>query len=112
MSVRAMKAGAVDFLTKPYRDQDLLDAIQHAVDQQRTSRERRTEITILRERHSSLTPREREVFGLVVRGLLKKQIAAELGASEKTIKIHGGQVMRKMQADSLADLKGTGQKLG
>lgn len=110
-SVRAMKAGAFEFLTKPYRDQELLEAIQHALDRHRTLRQKRSEMAVLQQRYASLTPRQREVFPLVTRGLLNKQIAAELGASEKTVKIHRGQVMRKMQAESLADLIRIGQKL-
>jgi FixJ family two-component response regulator len=104
MSVRAMKAGAVEFLTKPFREQDLLEAIQHGIAQHRAARERRAAISELQQRLDSLTPREHEVFFLVVSGLLNKQIADHLGASEKTIKIHRGQLMRKMQANSLADL--------
>lgn len=104
MSVRAMKAGAVEFLTKPFREQDLLEAIQHGIAQHRAARERRAAISELQQRLDSLTPREQEVFFLVVSGLLNKQIADHLGASEKTIKIHRGQLMRKMQANSLADL--------
>ncbi|HZW80938.1 MAG TPA: response regulator [Candidatus Deferrimicrobiaceae bacterium] len=104
MSVRAMKAGAVEFLTKPFREQDLLEAIQHGIAQHRAARERRAVISELQQRLASLTPREQEVFSLVVSGLLNKQIADHLGASEKTIKIHRGQLMRKMQAESLADL--------
>jgi FixJ family two-component response regulator len=104
MSVRAMKAGAVEFLTKPFREQDLLEAIQHGIVQHRAAREQRAAVGELEERVDSLTPREREVFPLVVSGLLNKQIAAQLGASEKTIKIHRGQLMRKMRAESLAEL--------
>ena len=104
MTVRAMKAGAVEFLTKPFRDQDLLDAIQQALERDRTTREHRGGIEELRSRFDSLTPREREVMGLVVAGLLNKQIAGELGTSETTIKIHRHQVMEKMGAGSLADL--------
>lgn len=104
MSVRAMKAGAVEFLTKPFRDQDLLDAIHQAVERDRTAREQRGEIDELRRRFESLTRREREVMGLVVTGLLNKQIAAEVGASETTVKIHRHQVMEKMGAGSLAEL--------
>jgi FixJ family two-component response regulator len=104
MTVRAMKAGAVEFLTKPFRDQDLLDAIQQALERDRIAREQRAEIEELRGRLDSLTPREREVMGLVVAGLLNKQIAGELGTSETTIKIHRHQVMEKMGAGSLAEL--------
>jgi FixJ family two-component response regulator len=104
MTVRAMKAGAVEFLTKPFRDQDLLDAIQQALERDRSAREQRGKIEELRMRFDSLTPREREVMGLVVAGLLNKQIAGELGTSETTVKIHRHQVMEKMGAGSLAEL--------
>ena len=104
MTVRAMKAGAVEFLTKPFRDQDLLDAIQIALERDRTRRVQETEVAKLRERYESLTPREREVMPLVVSGLLNKQIAAEIGASEATVKVHRSQLMRKMGAESVADL--------
>ncbi len=104
MSVRAMKAGAVEFLTKPFRDQDLLDAIQQAIERDRIARQERVEMVELRHRFDSLTPREQQVMGLVVTGLLNKQIAAELGTSEVTIKVHRGQLMRKMGANSLPDL--------
>src|SRR6201988_2294685 len=104
MSVRALKSGDVEFLTKPFRDQDLLDAIQQALERDRVAREHRGKIEELRSRFDSLTPREREVMGLVVAGLLNKQIAGELGTSETTIKIHRHQVMEKMGAGSLAEL--------
>jgi FixJ family two-component response regulator len=112
MSVRAMKAGAVEFLPKPFKDQDLLDALQHAIARDRSARQRRAELSELQGRYDSLIPREREVFPLVSSGLLNKQIAAELGRGEKTIKIHRSQVMRKMAINSLADLVRIAEKLG
>jgi FixJ family two-component response regulator len=111
MTVKAMKSGAVEFLTKPFRDQDLLDAIQQALQRDRVTREQRSEIDSLRERYGALTAREREVMSLVVSGKLNKQIASELGASETTIKIHRGRVMEKMQAGSLAELVRMADKL-
>ncbi len=111
MTVQAMKAGAVDFLTKPFRDQELLDAIHKAVERDRARREEQAGVEDLRKRYEELTPREREVMGLVVQGLLNKQIATDLGTSETTVKIHRGQVMRKMQADSLPDLVRMAERL-
>jgi len=112
MSVRAMKAGAVEFLTKPFRDQDLLDAIQVALERDRVRRQRQVETAVLRERFESLTPREREVLPLVVSGLLNKQVAAEVGTTEATVKVHRSQLMRKMGADSLPDLVRMAEKIG
>ena len=111
MSVRAMKAGAVEFLTKPFRDQDLLDAIEQAIDRDRELRKQQAGIADLRDRFERLTPREREVMELVVAGLLNKQIAVRLGISEITVKLHRHQVMEKMKADSLADLVRMSEKL-
>ena len=104
MSVQAMKGGAIEFLTKPFRDQDILDAIQHGLDQDRACLENEKKVTELRLRYETLTPREREVLSLVLTGRPNKQIAQEIGISEITVKVHRGQVMRKMGAASLPNL--------
>jgi FixJ family two-component response regulator len=112
MSVRAMKAGAVEFLTKPYRKNDLLEAIRASIERDRASRKERLEAGALRQRYEQLTPREREVMALVVAGLLNKQIAGELATSERTIKFHRAHIMQKMEAASLAELVQLAGQLG
>jgi FixJ family two-component response regulator len=112
MSVRAMKAGAVEFLTKPFRNQDLLDAINEAIERDRIALDRRAELTELRTRYEAVTTREREVMKLVVAGLLNKQIAARMGTTETTIKVQRGSLMRKMKAASVAELVRLAEKMG
>ena len=111
MSVRAMKAGATEFLTKPFREQDLLEAIQRSLEQQRVVRLRSAELRMLQQRYALLTPREREVFPCVTSGLINREIATQLGTSEKTIKVHRGQVMQKVNFNSLAQLIHMAEKL-
>ncbi len=112
MTVRAMKAGAVEFLTKPFREQELLEAVQRAISRHRQILDQRASMRVLQSRYELLTPREREVFPLVAGGLLNKQVAAELNASEKTIKVHRGQLMQKMEAHSLSELIRMAEQLG
>ena len=112
MTVHAMKAGAVEFLTKPFREQELLEAVQRAISRHRQTRDQRASMRVLQSRYELLTPREREVYPLVASGLLNKQVAAELNASEKTIKVHRGQLMQKMEAHSLSDLIRMAEQLG
>jgi FixJ family two-component response regulator len=111
MSVKALKSGAVEFLTKPFRDQDLLDAIQQALERDGIAQKEQAEVADLQKRHQALTLREREVMTLVVSGMLNKQIASEIGASEATVKVHRGNVMHKMQASSVVDLVRMADKL-
>jgi len=112
MSVRAVKAGAVEFLTKPFRDQDLLDAVRQALERDRQRRTQEAETTKLGKHYASLTSREQEVLGFILRGYINKQIAAEIGLSEPTVKLHRGRLMHKMQANSLAELIRMAQTLG
>ena len=112
MTVHAMKAGAVEFLTKPFREQELLEAVQRAISRHRQILDQRASMRVLQSRYELLTPREREVYPLVASGLLNKQVAAELNASEKTIKVHRGQLMQKMEAHSLSDLIRMAEQLG
>jgi FixJ family two-component response regulator len=112
MTVRAMKAGAVEFLLKPVREQDILDAVTQAIDKDRAARRQRTEIATVRARYASLTPRENEVATGITRGLLNKQVAADLGVTEITVKLHRRHIMEKMQASSLAELVRMIEKMG
>jgi len=112
MSVRAMKAGAVEFFTKPFRDQELLESIYHAIELDRTYRQQQAELRSIRTRYTFLTPRESEVMMLVVAGMSNKQIASAIGIRQATVKFHRGKVMRKMQVDSVADLVRTAERLG
>jgi FixJ family two-component response regulator len=112
MSVRAMKAGAVEFLTKPFRSRSLLDAVRAAIERERSAYQEQSETGELRQRYEQLTPREREVMALVARGLLNKQVASELATTERTIKFHRANIMQKMHAESLADLVRMTEKLG
>ena len=112
MSVQAMRAGALDFLIKPFREQSLLDAVQRAIERDRGAYAQRAALAELRGRYQSLSPREREIMTMVVRGLLNKQTAGELGTTEATVKVHRAKLMHKMQADSLADLIRMAEKLG
>jgi FixJ family two-component response regulator len=112
MTVRAMKAGAVEFLTKPFRDQDLIDSVHLALERDKARRKQEADVRTLRERFESLTPREREILPLVVSGLLNKQIATVIKASEATVKVHRSQLTRKMGAQSLAELVGMAAKIG
>jgi FixJ family two-component response regulator len=111
MTVQTMKSGAVEFLTKPFREQELLDAVRRAIDSDRVARLQRAKLADLRRQYESLTPREREVMGRVVRGMLNKQIAGEIGTAEKTVKVHRGRIMQKMGAKSLAELVQMSQRL-
>jgi FixJ family two-component response regulator len=112
MSVKAMKAGAVDFLEKPFRHQEMLDAVALAIERDRKRREQEKTLAELKARFESLTPRERDVIGLITAGLMNKQVAGEIGVTEITVKIHRGHIMRKMQAKSLADLVRMAEALG